>query len=494
MSSILAGGSREVWSADRVRDRRPQMDLEHELPPPHHPRQRPASPRLPTWRRESLRTTLWFLPAILVAAASLVFLVTYGLDEAIYRGSLTLPWWIRTGSADAGRQVLTAIAAAVITVVGVVFSITILALTLASQQFGPRMLRNFIRDTGTQLTLGTFVATFVYVVLSLGSITNRRHGEFVPHISINVAMALLVGDLLVLIYFIHHIAKSIQLPEVIAGIAEDLGRAIDAEYPATAGEPDAAPSMPPGPPAAELVARIRAEGVRVPATASGYLQFVGYAELAAIAEGADAVILLAHRPGHFIVAGRPLATVWPRQAAGRVAMALRRAHVTGPPRTLIQDPVFAIDQLVEIAIRALSPAVNDTFTALTCIDWLCDGLCKVSGRDLSGGVYRNRSGRVRLIEMGPSYARMVNRAFDKIRQAGRGMPAVAIRQPDALARIMEYTSDPARRAALLRQADMILRATDEAIPEAEDRMLVHARYEEVVALAAARTDAVRQAP
>jgi len=468
------------------------MDLEHELPPPHHPRQRPASPRLPTWRRESLRTTLWFLPAILVAAATLVFLVTYELDEAVYRGSLTLPWWIRTGSADAGRQVLTAIAAAVITVVGVVFSITILALTLASQQFGPRMLRNFTRDTGTQLTLGSFVATFVYAVLSLGSITNRRQGEFVPHISITVALVLMVGDLLVLIYFIHHIAKSIQLPEVIAGIARDLGRAIDAEYPDAAGEPGA-DSMRPDPPAAELVARIREEGVRVPATASGYLQFVGYAELAAIAEGADAVILLAHRPGHFIVAGRPLATVWPRQAAGRVAMALERAHVTGPHRTLIQDPVFAIDQLVEIAIRALSPAVNDTFTALTCIDWLCDGLCKISGRDLTEGVYRDRSGRVRLIEVAPSYARMVNRAFDKIRQAGRGMPAVAIRQVDALARIMEYTADPARRAALLRQADMILRAADEAIPEPEDRMLVHARYGEVVALAA-RTDAVRQAP
>src|SRR3989440_6643042 len=425
MSSILAGGSREVWSADRVRDRRPQMDLEHELPPPHHPRQRPASPRLPTWRRESLRTTLWFRPAILVAAASLVFLVTYGLDEAIYRGSLTLPWWIRTGSADAGRQVLTAIAAAVITVVGVVFSITILALTLASQQFGPRMLRNFIRDRGTQFTLGAFVATFVYAVMALGSITNGRRGEFVPHISITVALVLMVADMGVLIYFIHHIAESIQLPEVIAGIAADLSRAIDAEFPeAEAPGGGAAPEALDGPPLEELVAHIREEGIPVPATESGYLQFVGYAELAGIAEGADAVVLLAHRPGHFVIAGRPFATVYPRQAAGRVAAALEKAHATGPHRTLSQDPVFAIDQLVEIAIRALSPAVNDTFTALTCIDWLCDGLSKLSGRRLSEGVYRDRLGRIRLIEAGPSYARMVNRAFDKVRQAGRGMPAV----------------------------------------------------------------------
>ncbi|MEA2566999.1 MAG: hypothetical protein QOD49_2176 [Actinomycetota bacterium] len=445
--------------------------------------------RLPSRRRESLRTTLWFVPAVLVAVAALAFLVTYALDQAVYHGTLTQPWWIRTGSADAGRQILTAIAAAVITVVGVVFSITILALTLASQQFGPRMLRNFIRDRGTQFTLGAFVATFVYAVMALGSITTGRRGEFVPHISITVALGLILADMGVLIYFIHHIAESIQLPEVIAGIAADLSNAIDAEFPEVESPGGGAePEAPDGPPLEELVASIRDEGVPVPATESGYLQFVGYAELAGIAEGADAVVLLAHRPGHFVIAGRPFATVYPRQAAGKVAAALGKAHATGPHRTLSQDPVFAIDQLVEIAIRALSPAVNDTFTALTCIDWLCDGLCKLSGRKLSEGVYRDRLGRIRLIEAGPSYARMVNRAFDKIRQAGRGMPAVAIRQVDGLARVMEYTRDPAQRAVLVRQAEMIVRAVDEAVPEAEDRVLVHARHADVLA-AAARHDA-----
>jgi uncharacterized membrane protein len=441
--------------------------------------------RLPSRRRELLRTTLWFVPVVLVAVAALAFLVTYALDQAVYNGTMTTPWWIRTGSGDAGRQILTAIAAAVITVVGVVFSITILALTLASQQFGPRMLRNFIRDRGTQFTLGAFVGTFVYAVMALGSITTGRRGEFVPHISITVALVLMVADMLVLIYFIHHIATSIQLPEVIAQIAADLGRAIDADFPETeAPAGGAAPEALDGPTLEELVVHIRDEGIPVPATESGYLQFVGYAELAAIAEGADAVVLLAHRPGHFVVAGRPLATVYPRQAAGRVAAALEKAQTTGPHRTLSQDPVFAIDQLVEIAIRALSPAVNDTFTALTCIDWLVDGLCKLSGRKLSEGVYRDRLGRIRLIEAGPSYARMVNRAFDKIRQAGRGMPAVAIRQVDGLARVMEYASDPAHRAVLVRQAEMIVRSVDEAVPEAEDRVLVHARYADVLASAA----------
>src|SRR5438876_922893 len=228
--------------------------------------------RLPSRRRESLRTTLWFVPAVLVAVAALAFVLTYALDQAAYNQTLTLPWWIRTGSADAGRQILTAIAAAVITVVGVVFSITILALTLASQQFGPRMLRNFIRDRGTQFTLGAFVATFVYAVMALGSITTGRRGEFVPHISITVALVLMVSDMGVLIYFIHHIAESIQLPEVIAGIAADLSAAIDAEFPEA--EPPgggAEPKASDGPPLEELVARIRGEGAPVPATESGYL-------------------------------------------------------------------------------------------------------------------------------------------------------------------------------------------------------------------------------
>ena len=182
------------------------------------------------WRREALRTNLWLVPMLEVVAAVGLYLGTHALDQAAYRGSLTLPSWVIFGNADAARQILTALAAAVITVVGVVFSITIVTLTLASTQFGPRMLRNFIRDRGTQFTLGTFVATFVYSTLVLISIGPGSRGpDFVPHLSITVSVALVTLSMAVLIYFIHHIATSIQLPQVIASIARDLSRAIDAE-------------------------------------------------------------------------------------------------------------------------------------------------------------------------------------------------------------------------------------------------------------------------
>jgi uncharacterized membrane protein len=439
--------------------------------------------RRASWQREELRTTLWLVPSLLVVASVVLFAITYGFDSAAYHGHLTYPFWIRTLSADAAREILTAVAAAVITVVGVVFSITILALTLASQQFGPRMMRNFVRDLGNQMTLGVWVATFVYSVLALGSISTStgRLGDFVPDLSITVAEALLFLDVAVLIYFIHHIAKSIQLPEVIAGIARDLRASVDAEFPRHASTAVLTEAVN-ADQIAELIGRLDADGATIPALESGYLQFVAFGQLVHIAEDAGAVIRLAHRPGHFVVAGRPLGTVWPAEAAPAVEQALASSHVTGPHRTLVQDPVFAIDQLVEIGIRALSAAVNDTFTALTCIDWLSAGLSQISGRVLSEGIYRDRSNEIRLIEFAPSYERMVNRAFDKIRQSGSAAPAVAIRMLDAITHVIEHTVDESQRGVLRRQADMILRAADAAVREPNDLADIHQRHDNLVSM------------
>jgi uncharacterized membrane protein len=435
--------------------------------------------RLPSWRAEELRTTLWIVPVLCVIGAVVLFVATYIFDKAVYRGDITLPGWISTGSADAGRQVLIAIAASVITVIGVVYSITILALTLASQQFGPRMLRNFVRDVGIQLTLGVFVASFVYAVLTLGSISAEPGREFVPHLSIAVTEVLMFVDIAFLIYFIHHVARTIQLPVVVARIARDLARAIDESFPPPAAALGALRALPDegGPSVEELVELLEREGVTVPATKSGYLQFVGYAQLVGIAAAADATMRLAHRVGHFVVSGRPLALVWPPTAAADVAGALAKSHITGPHRTLAQDPVFPIDQLAEIATRALSPAVNDTFTALTCIDWLADGLCRISGREIGEGVYRDHRGRVRLIEHSQSYARMVNRAFDKIRQSSRGVPAVIIRLVDAVHHVIEYTTDGSQRQVLLRQAEMVMREAEETVAEERDLADIRLRYE-----------------
>ncbi len=180
-----------------------------------------------------------------------------------------------------------------------------------------------------------------------------------------------------------------------------------------------------------------------------------------------------------------MADVWPAAAAPGVARALGGAHATGPHRTLTQDLSFAVDQLVEIAIRALSAAVNDTFTALACIDWLGDGLCKIADRWRPATVHRDAAGHLCVITVTIGFDRLVERAHDKIRQASRGMPAVMIRQLDGLAKVMAHTTTQAQRELLIEQANMILRSCDESVPEKSDREDVRRRYDALLSAGAA---------
>ncbi|HYB35123.1 MAG TPA: DUF2254 domain-containing protein [Mycobacterium sp.] len=433
---------------------------------------------LTQWRRDELRTNLWLVPTLEVLAATALFVATGALDHAAYRGSIHFPAWVITGSADAAREILATIAGAVITVVGIVFSITIVTLTLASTQFGPRMLRNFIRDRGTQLTLGTFVATFVYCILVLVSIGPGAHGDYVPHLSITMTFQLVLIDLAVLIYFIHHIAASIQLPQVIASIAKDLAQAVQlqsTDNPDTGaiGAPDARSLD-------ELITTIESSGAVIRTPKSGYLQFIRHSRLVRIAAEVDAVVRLPYRPGHFLVEGREVAAVWPPERADHVARYLQHAQVTGPHRTLTQDVAFGVDQLVEIAVRALSPAVNDPFTAIACVDWLGDCLCKIARVWAPNQVHRDRSGAIRVISDQVSFERLVQRSFEKIRQASLGMPAVMIRQLEALTTIMEQITDIEQARVLMDQAGMILRANTESVPEESDRADVQRRYTALV--------------
>jgi uncharacterized membrane protein len=426
-------------------------------------------------RREALRTNLWLVPTVMVIAVTALFACTYAIDRSANTGALTLPDFVSAGGPDAARQMLIAIAAAVITVATVVFSITILVLQLASQQFGPRMLRNFIRDLGTQISLGAFVSTFVYSVLDLGSVQSAPAPSFVPHLSITVALALTLVDLGVLIYFIHHVAASIQLTAVVSGIAGDFRKTLavmqDDSQRMQRNLPSAMTQDVPAP---------HTGGAAVVSGTSGFLQAIGHERLVTIAASSNAVITLIRRPGHFIAQGETLGFVYPSEAAAAVSEALERSHIVGANRTLTQDLGFAIDQLVEIAIRALSPAVNDTFTALNCIDWLGDCLCRAVAGPLPHGIYRDRRGVVRLIEPVITIDRLVKGATDKIRQAGRGMPAIYIRQLENFRKVMAATRTPEEKAIVVRHADMILNASEETVPEPSDRRDVQTAYDAVV--------------
>jgi len=237
-----------------------------------------------------------------------------------------------------------------------------------------------------------------------------------------------------------------------------------------------------GPSQEELSARIAESGAPIRTPGSGYLQVIRHDALVKIAAKADAVVQLPHRPGHFMVAGQVIAWVWPPEAAGSVAERLALGHVTGAYRTLAQDISFGLDQLVEIALRALSPAVNDTFTGMTCVDWIADCLCRISSTWRPQRIRRDADGNIRVIAFQPEFERLVERTFDTIRQAAVGMPAIMIRQLDALAKVIEQIHDPSQRTALIRQAEAIQRSNLASVPDPSDRDDVTQRYEAVMAM------------
>jgi uncharacterized membrane protein len=431
------------------------------------------------WRREALRTNLWLIPVLETIAVVVLFVVTYSVDRAAYDGLVRLPSWVLSGTADVARVLLATVAAAIITVVGIVFSITIVALTLASTQFGPRMLRNFVRDPGTQLSLGTFVASFCYAMIGLVSVGGGPHGDFVPHLSITVTLIFTLFDVAVLIYFLNHIASMIQLPVVIANIATTLVSE------ATAMEERAASfgiGAERGPSCEELLAKLADSGAPIRTPRSGYLQVIRHDVLLKIAAKADAVVQLPQRPGHFMVAGQVIAWVWPPEAADAVAERLALGHVAGAYRTLPQDISFGFDQLVEIALRALSPAVNDTFTGMTCVDWIADCLCRIYAVWRPQRIRRDAEGNIRVIAFQPDFDRLVERTFDTIRQAAVGMPAIMIRQLDAVAKILEQVTDRNQRTVLIRQAEAIQRSNLATVADPSDRDDVTERYDAIMAM------------
>ena len=435
------------------------------------------------WR---LRSSYWFVPSVMAAGAVALSLSLVQVDAATEQSAMKQLSWVYEGGAEGARTVLSALAGSVITVAGVTFSITIAALTLASQQFGPRLLRNFMRDLPSQLTLGTFTSTEIYCLLVLRTVRGGETGVFVPQLSVTVGVGLGVACLGMLVYFIHHIALSMQAPHIIAAVARDLSTAIDEMFPDRIGRNGPAPEdEPPG-----LPGDFESGGVDVCAPRSGYVQLIDHDTLMDAAREHDLLIRLARRPGHWVVEGMPLAHVHPRgrPADGAADEALVRrlagAFVLGSERTPTQDTEFSVHQLVEVAARALSPGIHDPFTAMTCVDQLAAGLCRLAGRRIPSRYRRDADGRLRVIADPFTFPGVVEAAFDQIRQYGRGNAAVTIRLLEAIGSVLRCTSDDEHRAALMHQADAIRRQAVLALPDESDQADVEARYLEVAELAA----------
>jgi uncharacterized membrane protein len=428
---------------------------------------------------EALRSTFWLVPALMTLGAAALSFALIALDEAVRSRVIQEVGWFWAGGPEGARELLSTVAGSMITVAGVVFSVTIVALSLASSQFGPRLLRNFMRDTGNQVVLGTFIATFVYCLLVLRTVRGDDSGPFVPAVAITVGLALAMASLGVLIYFIHHVAASIQVTHLITVVSQDLLYAIDRLFPEKLGHGD--PQLHGRPPVAHLPERFERQVRPVDGTRSGYLQAIDSEGLMRLATEYDLIVHINHRPGHFVVQGGALATVWPgARLDERLAEEIRDAFLVGNERSLTQDVEFAVDQLVEVAVRALSPGVNDPFTAMACVDRLGEALCRFAERLPPSPLRYDDDGRLRVIAYPFTFADVTAAAFNQIRQYGRASAAVTIRLLEAMANVADYTAREEDRAALLQQASMVRRGSQKAIPEEWDRQEVEARYRTVV--------------
>ena len=424
---------------------------------------------------QSLRSSMWFVPGVLVLLAVALAIglieVDAGFDERV------LDTWPRLfGAGAAGsRGMLVAVASSMITVAGVVFSITLVALSLASSQYTSRVLRNFMSDRTNQTVLGVFVGIFAYCLVVLRTIREGPNIEFVPSLAVLGGVGLAFVGIGYFIYFIHHIATTIQASHILARIAAETVARIDHLFPQGVGnedeyyaDPDSSHADP------------RRRWHAAPASRTGYIQRVEAESLLDIARKQKAVVRMEHRVGDFVVEGMPLASILTADDSGppsrEVIKRLSAAYDINAQRTTDQDAAYGIRQIVDVALKALSPGINDTTTAVMSLDYLTAILLRLCGRNIELAC-RFDEGELRLITRGATFAGMVELAFDQIRQnaGGGGNVAVLTRLVDALHTLEGQTQRPNRRVVLLHQAQALEEVIRRTIPASLDREPVQAR-------------------
>nr|WP_302474300.1 DUF2254 domain-containing protein [Roseococcus sp. MDT2-1-1] len=383
-------------------------------------------------------------PAAMTVGAAVLAEVLVRFD-----GAIALPgWmesWVYAGGLSGARGVLAAVAGAMIGVAGTTFSITVAALSLASSQMGPRLLGNFTRDPGNQYALGALLGTFAFSLVTLRAVHETDDVVFVPQVAVSVALLLAGICVGVVIWFIHHVASTINVDHVVALVREDLTQVVRA-LPERSDDPARRPQPEAG-----------AAGGKLRLGESGYLRLLDDDALADWAEERDARLSLLIRPGDYLFPGRLVGEVHPPELRDAAEAALAEAVTVGRTRVVAQDLEFAVNQMVEIAARALSPGVNDPFTAIVVLDQLGAVLCELEGRRLPDGV--TWRGEVpRLWRSASDYAGIADAMFHLIRQCGAGVPAVMIRLLEVLGAVAEVERDPGRLEVLRRHLDLAHRA------------------------------------
>ncbi|MGT2438498.1 DUF2254 domain-containing protein [Bradyrhizobium betae] len=379
------------------------------------------------------------LPALIVLVAVLTAFALVRLDRSDLLPRWLLEGWLYDGGATGARTLLGAVASSTIGVAGTVFSITIAALSLAAGQMGPRLLRNFTRDRGNQFTLGAFLGTFSYTLIVLRSVRTQDEGAFIPHLSLTVAIILAFVCVATLVYFVGHMAGRINVDTVIELVSDEVQSAI---VRLTTDKPQADP--PPN--------DFWSNGTAVDDSRQGYLLHIDDQGLADWAAEHKTSIRMLVRPGHHVFPGAPIAVIIPPVEGA--AAAIRNATALGQQRVSSADLEFAVRQLVEVAVRALSPGINDPHTAMSALDRLGAALCQMVPLKLPTGVVM-RDGRPALVVPSIQYDELLNVMFHMIRQNAAANAAVLIRILDVLTAVVSAERDHTRMISLKVHADLV---------------------------------------
>jgi uncharacterized membrane protein len=404
---------------------------------------------------ETVTTDLRLAALGICFLACVLFAITISIDLLIQKGHIFLPSWVSVGNVDDARILLSSIIQAVSTVLGLVFSVVLLVLSMAASQFGPRLLRRFILEYNGQITIGLFTATFLFSLLNLVVVRSNNEQEFVPQITTLTSVLLMIISFASLITFSERIRKGIQTGNLIARVTEDLSKSLNyyiQERKSCAREKDSAQQMEDF---ATLVNRCNDEGSPILADHAGYLQFIDYGALVTEATTSDTVISLKVKAGNFIIRGTILAYVIPAEKGKLLHRSINNKLVMGPNRTLTQDPEFAFAQIIEIGIRALSPAINDSFTGIACVDWLSNAILSMVDLPAAEGTWSDKDGHIRIVEVPVKFPRLVDAAFNMIRESGAGNPAILIRLLQNFIRMAPHLKTNEQRAALLHQVTAI---------------------------------------
>ncbi len=403
-----------------------------------------------------LRASYWFVPSVMALLAIGLGAIMVWLDAGPGAGVLDGLGWYQKAKPDGAREVLSTIAGSMITVAGVVFSITIVAIAYAASQYGPRILTNFMSDRGNQVTLGTFIATFVYCLVVLRTIRGGDDGQFVPQLAVMVGLLLALCSIAVLIFFIHHVPRSIHINNVVAKVGKQLIRSIHKRFPSQIGAPESEDTeRSPHSVAKETVAPRSA--VPIPSPMDGYVEGLDDDTLMRTTCTKGLTVQLNRRPGDFSLKEQALMLAWPAQKIGEdTKLALQQIYTIGNLRSPTQDMFFLVDELVEIAARALSTGVNDPYTAMTCQDWLAAAAAELSRSRVPSSARTDEDGVVRVFAPPENFAELIERGFGRMRQYVASDMNAAAHAFDSLASVANQCENTKHVKALDEEAKKLL--------------------------------------